>query len=155
MASKKKLDAETDDQRFIRLMIKKIGPVDPDDVIAADPQKVRGIIKYVVKLGGKRATDGEVLQLKKDAEIFKQMRLFKLLTETLRYQAQKRMFKEFDTTNGEIFTAGKFLLHAISTLEHIIWASENPLLLSEQKDMNTSTRKPVDKRKLIADNKNT
>lgn len=150
-----KKEKETSDAFMMRTLLKKIGPIDMDDVIAADAQNIRGATKYMIKLAGKRVSDNEALGLKKEAEYLRHSRIYKTLTETLRYQVQKRMFKEFSGTNQEIYESGKYLLHAISTLEHIVWSCENPLLLSEQKDMNTSPRKALDKRKLVADNKNT
>ncbi len=151
----KKKEQETEDMFMMRTLLKKIGPVDPDDVIAADPMKVKGETKWIIKLGSKRVSDMEAQALQKEVEHLRHMRVYKLLTETLRYQSQKRMFKDFDASNAEIYTAGKFLLHAIGTLEYIVWACENPLLLSEQKDINTSPRKPMDKRKLLDHTKST
>ncbi len=132
--SRKKADIETDDQMLVRLLSKKIGPVDLDDVIAADELQDRGQTKYLLKLNSKRVSDGEATALKNEAEHLKQMRLWKIFTETLRYQAENQMFKNFTLSNQEVYTAGKFLLHAISTLEHIVWSCENPLLLAEQKE---------------------
>lgn len=142
----------TDDQLLVRILSKKIGPVDLNDVIAADELPHLGKKKYMLKLGGKRVSDTEALSLQKEAEHFKHMRIYTLFTETLRYQAERRMFKDFDAPNADIYTAGKYLLHAISTLEHIVWSCENPLLLAEQKAINTPARKGMDKRRLLTDN---
>lgn len=150
MASKKQ--QLTDDQLLVKLLLKKIGPVDPDDVIAADLHPLQGKQKYIIKLGGKRVSDTEALSLQKEVEHLRHMRIYTLFTETLRYQAERRMFKDFDASNGEIYNAGKYLLHAISTLEHIVWSCENPLLLAEQKAINTPARKGMDKRRLLTDN---
>lgn len=147
--------ATSTDQAHMRILLKKIGPVDMEDVIAAEPQNIKGKAKYIVRLGGKRISDGEAIALQKEAEHLRHMRLFTMLTETLRYQAEKRMFKDFDASNQEVYTAGKFLLHAISTLEHVVWACENPLLLSEQKEINSSPRKAVDRKKLLDHTKTT
>lgn len=119
---------ETDDDKLIRLLLKKVGPVDMDLVIG----EMVASGKYLIKLGEKRVSDNEAISLKKEAEMLTNMRLYRILTETLRYQAQKRMFLESQSA-ADVFLAGKFLLHAISTLEHLVRACQNPLLLSDQK----------------------
>lgn len=118
---------QTDDQ-LIRILLKKIGPVDLDLVIGQTT--VKG--KNAILLGGKRAEDTEALALKREAELMKNTRLFKIFTETLRYQAQRRMFEESQKSE-DVYISGKFLLHAISTFEHIIESCLNPLLLSDQR----------------------
>lgn len=134
---------------LVRLLLKKFGPVDVDDVIAATEMPIKGVKKYAILLGGKRASDGEAESLRKEAEQLTHTRLWKLVTETLRYQAQTRMFKDFRGTDEEIYTAGKYLLHAISTLEQTVWACQNPLLLAEQREINSPHKKPMDRERLL------
>lgn len=147
---------ETTEQLLVRTLLKKIGPVDPDDVIAADLVPLKGVEKYMIKLGNKRVSDNEAEALKKESEHLQHMRLYTLFTETLRYQAERRMFKDFNGTNNDIYNAGKFLLHAISTLEYIVWACSNPLLLTEQKEViNTPKQRGLDRKRWLQDNKKT
>lgn len=136
MTKVKKTDAE-----MMLHLLKKVGPIDMESVIAAK-QEPGG--KNIVVLAGKRASDQEVLNLKKEAEMFEHTRLYKVLTETLRYQTQKSMFLESQRSE-DIFVSGKFLLHAISTLEFIIEACKNPLLLSDQKPRTAPIHRRVDK----------
>jgi hypothetical protein len=114
---------------MMRQLLKKVGPIDMDAVIAA---QVHPNGKQLILLNGKRATDSEVIALSKEAEMFEHTRLYKVLTETLRYQAQENMFLKSHRSE-DVFISGKFLLHAISTLEFVIRACKNPLLLSDQK----------------------
>lgn len=119
---------EKEDQLLIRSLLKKIGPVDMDLVIGEAKYGDR----HMLKLAGKRVEDNEALALKNEAELIEKTKLWKTMTETLRYQAQLRMFEQSQQSE-DVYISGKFLLHAISTLEHILWACKNPMLLSEQK----------------------
>lgn len=117
-----------EDEQLIRILLKKIGPVDMDLVIG----EMAHSGKHLIKLNDKRIEDNEALALKREAELLEQMKIFKIFTETLRYQAQARMFEQSQKSE-DVYISGKFLLHAISTLEYIVRACKNPLLLSEQK----------------------
>ena len=130
---------ENNEQLLTRSLLKKIGPVDMDLVIG----EVKVGDKHLLKINNKRIDDAEATGLKREAEILEQMKLWRIFTETLRYQAHVRMFEQSQKSE-DVYVSGKFLLHAISTLEHIIWSCKNPLLLSDQK---TQLRK-FDKKKL-------
>lgn len=119
---------ETEEQLLTRLLLKKVGPVDMDLVIGNAEHNG----KQMLKLAGKRVEDGEAMALKREAELIENTKLWKIFVETLRYQAQETMFLK-SKESQDVFVSGKFLLHAISTFEHIIWACKNPLLLSDQK----------------------
>lgn len=103
--------------------------------------------KHLIQLNGKRAEDNEALALKKEAELVAQTRLWKVFTETLRYQAQRRMFVEAKTI--EDMNWGKALLHSISVLENLIVACMNPLLISEQSTIHSPS---LAKKPLLKDN---
>lgn len=134
-------EKELTDSQLTRLLLKKIGPVDMHLVISEKEHNG----KHMIVLNGKRAEDGEAVALKREADLLVQTRLWKIFTETLRYQAQKEMFEKSQRSE-DIFVSGKFLLHAISTLEHIVAACQNPLLLSDQKPpMKVVHRGRVDK----------
>lgn len=135
------MNKQTDEQ-LTRTLLKKIGPVDLDLVIG----KVDVNGKNLIQLGGKRVEDNEVLALKREAELIEQTKLWKVITETLRYQAQRRMFEE-SKSSEDVYISGKFLLHAISTLEATIRACKNPLLLADQKATSVASkprRRPVE-----------
>lgn len=120
------MDKKTEAQ-LVALLSKKIGPIDMEKVIG----KVDAGGKFLIQLNGKRASDNEALALKKEAEMIEQTGLWKVLTETLRYQAQLRLFTEARTV--EDMNWGKALLHSIGVLENLIVSCKNPLLLSDQK----------------------
>lgn len=122
---------ETDHQLLVRTLIDKIGPVDMSKVIG----NTKVGQKHAILLGGKRVEDNEALALKSEVELFEKTKLWNLITETLRYQAQRRMFNE-SKSSEDVYISGTFLLHAISTLEHVVWTCKNPLLLSEQREQN-------------------
>jgi hypothetical protein len=126
------MDKKTETELTTRL-ISKIGPVDMEKVIGA---VVHGG-KTMLTLNGKRAPDNEALALKKEAEMVEQTRLWKVFTETLRYQAQRRLFEEAKTI--EDMNWGKALLHSIGVLENLIDSCKNPLLLSDQTKLSTPT----------------
>lgn len=132
------MNKETDDQLLLRLLSKKIGPVDMDLVIGE--VEVGG--KKMIKLNNKRVEDAEAQALKTEADLIQKTKLWKIFTETLRYQAQLAMF-EHSKDRESVYISGKFLLHAISTFEHIIWSCQNPLLLSEQKLLTPTPKKRV------------
>lgn len=132
------------DQQLIGTLISKIGPVDMTKIIAADRLPTG---KYIIKLNGRRATDIEVDNLKREVEMFEQTSLYKMWTETLRYQAQQQMFEKSSKAE-DVFVTGKLFLHAISTIEHIVWACKNPQLLAAETVVHSSNRKPLDTKKL-------
>ncbi len=123
------------DQLLLRILSKKIGAIDLDLVIG---DAVVGD-KHMLKFAGKRVEDGEAMALKREAEIIEGTKLFKAFTETLRYQAHEAMFTKSQKSE-DVYISGKFLLHAISTFEHIIWACKNPLLLADQQKQLSPTR---------------
>ena len=136
------MNKKTEHELIISL-INKIGPVDMNLVIG---EVVHGG-KHLIQLNGKRAEDNEALALKKEAELVVQTRLWKVFTETLRYQAQRRMFVEAKTV--EDMNWGKALLHSIGVLENLIVACSNPLLLADQ---STVHRPSLDKKPVLKDN---
>lgn len=116
-----------DQDALMNALITKIGPVDMGLVIG----HVAAGGKYLIQLNGKRAEDNEALALKKEVEMIEQTRAWKVFTETLRYQAQRRMFIEAVTP--EDMNWGKAVLHAIGVFENIVSTCKNPLLVSDQK----------------------
>lgn len=128
------MDKKTEAQ-LVATLISKLGPVDMEKVIG----KVDAGGKFLIQLNNKRASDNEALALKKEAEMIEQTGLWKVFTETLRYQAQLRLFTEAKTI--EDMNWGKALLHSIGVLENVIESCKNPLLLSDQQ-LSTHSNKP-------------
>lgn len=119
--------SKKDQDALMNALITKIGPVDMELVIG----HVAAGGKYLIQLNGRRAEDNEALALKKEVEMIEQTRVWKVFTETLRYQAQRRMFVEAVTP--EDMNWGKAVLHAIGVFENIVSTCKNPLLVSDQK----------------------
>lgn len=72
----------------------------------------------VIKLGGKIATPEELSSLKQEAAQFKNMLLYKVLIETIKWEAKEIIFnqaKDFqDVLNGKV------MLRTIDTQENIM-----------------------------------
>lgn len=119
--------SKKDQDALMNALITKIGPVDMELVIG----HVAAGGKYLIQLNGRRAEDNEALALKKEVEMIEQTRVWKVFTETLRYQAQRRMFVEAVTP--EDMNWGKAVLHAIGVFENIVSTCKSPLLVSDQK----------------------
>lgn len=135
-----------DQEALMNALITKVGPVDMGLVIG---HVVAGN-KYVIQLDGKRVEDNEALALKKEVEMIEQTRVWKVFIETLRYQAQRRMFIEAVTT--EDMNWGKAILHAIGVFENIVATCKSPLLVSEQKLSTPTGNKNLVKEALLKDN---
>lgn len=86
--------------------------------------------KYVSTLGKKKLSEGQVASFKSEAQLLDKMGLWKAVKETLKYDAQYRMFIASDSLE-KIF-AGKMLLYALDVIEKIITSAANPDLSPSQ-----------------------
>lgn len=89
-----------------------LSPVDLTAIVSFD--KTNGIV-YV---GGEKATDGQLKNLKSEAEFLLSSELWKLLYETPKELAQRAMF-----VNGESLDdmkKGKSILYTLSTQKNIL-----------------------------------
>ena len=74
--------------------------------------------KGAVFIGKNRITEQEKLNLISEAKLIKSTRLWHLLTQTLKYDAQERMFK--NSKDYQDLLNGKMMLYNISIQENLI-----------------------------------
>lgn len=118
MKSKKKLEEFTAEALIYELLADKLGTVDPKEVFFAksiDAGKDSG--KYSALLGGKKITPNQLTSLQQEALLVMNTEWWKLVTNTLRHEAELRMFKMAKTERDMDW--GKAILHSIGIIEHI------------------------------------
>lgn len=71
-----------------------------------------------VYLGMEKITHNEASQLKRDAVVLKEMRLWQILQETLKQKAIDKSV--MDSTNWEQVLAGKMMVHNLSIIKSIV-----------------------------------
>lgn len=116
--------SKTAEEALYTLLADKIGSVDPSQVFFAkqiDSGKSAG--KYDCLVGGKKVTPAQAANLKQEAQMLATTSLWKVFTETLRHEAQLRMFEKAKTT--EDMNWGKAILHAVGIFETIVHSVEN------------------------------
>lgn len=98
-------------QRIINYLLRScLNAVVTSDVITID--------KGVIKLEGKNITEDELRQLIAEVKALEHFRIWSIMTNSLKFQAQDKMFNkalDFDDT-----MAGKLILYAISLQENIM-----------------------------------
>lgn len=72
----------------------------------------------IIMLDGEVANDTEINNLMSEAKWLLTTRLYKVLTATLKKQAQQKMFNE--SKSWEDMIAGKMMLHSVGVIENII-----------------------------------
>lgn len=120
----KKLEESTSEELIYKLLADKIGSVDPEHVFYAksiDSGKDAG--KVACLIGGKKISANQASNLTAEAMMLEKMLIWKLFTETLRHEAQLRMFEKSKTT--EDMNWGKAILHAIGIFETIVKSIQN------------------------------
>lgn len=121
---KKKPEDLNEREILYTLLADKVGAVDPKDVFYAKPINTGlNAGKYSVLIGGKKVNANTAKNLSEEATTFRQMNLYKMLTQTLAHEANLRMFKQAKTTEDMFF--GKAILHSIGIMETIIDAARN------------------------------
>jgi hypothetical protein len=94
---------------------KLLSPVDLRSVVTLD--KVHG----VVFIGGERATEGRLNNLKNEAEFFEQSDLWKLIHETPKELAQRSMFVgSLGQEVKEELSKGRSMLYTLSQQQNIV-----------------------------------
>lgn len=114
------------DERYIlyTLLADKVGAVDPKDVFYAKKiESGKNAGKYSAILGGKKITRNQASQLVQEALTITQMGIWKVFTETLKHEANLRMFKLAKTERD--LDWGKSILHATGVLETIVESLKN------------------------------
>lgn len=114
----KKPQEMTRDEILYELLADMVGSVDPKSVFFAkriEAGKEAG--KYGITIGGKRITPVMAKNLQDEVRMLEQTQLWRLITETLKHQAQLSMFANAKTTDDLFW--GKAILHSIGIIETI------------------------------------
>lgn len=90
---------------------------------AVIPEDIIIIRNGIVYLNGEQIGESELKELKREASLIKELRLWKILTNTLRSDAQERMYNK--AVNFDDMMAGKLLLYAIDLQEKIVNKLDN------------------------------
>ena len=72
----------------------------------------------IIFIDGEQITDGEYRSLVNEARYLETMRIWKIISGTLRQQAQRKMFEESQCWDDMV--AGKMMLHSIGVIENIV-----------------------------------
>lgn len=99
---------EIADQKLAALL----SPIDPTKILTLD--KIRGS----VYIGGEKATDGQLLNLKQEAEALEQFGIWAIMYESVKALAEKAMFVEGDSP--DFLKKGRSMLYTLSTQKRII-----------------------------------
>lgn len=120
----KKPQEMTRDEILYELLAEMVGSVDPHSIFYSSPiTQGQNAGKYACKVGGKRITPVQLKNLQDEVKMLEQTMLWKLFTETLRHEAQLRMFTNAKTTEDMFW--GKAILHAIGIFETVNKAIKN------------------------------
>lgn len=116
----KKAPEEMDrDELIYELLANKIGAVDPHSVFYAKIiERGENAGKYSCLVGGKRLTPNQAKNLREEAKMLESMQVWSLFVNTLRHEAQLRMFEKAKTTEDMFF--GKAILHSVGVFETIL-----------------------------------
>lgn len=104
-------------QRILNFLLHHFGLVTDEDVILQD--------KGNLILGGKPISQDEIKQLQAEIKALESMRLWKILNETLKYEAFVRGWK--NSTKMEDLNAGKIIYHTLDVQNSIIKIIKNSL----------------------------
>lgn len=106
------------DEILYELLAPMIGTVDPKQVFFAKQiQAGKNAGKYGCTIGGKRISPVQAKNLQDEVKMLEQSELWKVFTETLKHEAELRMFAGAKTTEDMFW--GKAILHAIGIFETI------------------------------------
>lgn len=118
--TKRKPEELTKDELLYELLFKKYGTIDLSKVFYTG-QMTDG--SYSTKLGGKKLSDGELANLKNEAQMIAGTRLWSLMVETLKSTAHIHLFTQMKTLEDSHW--GKAILYAISIEETVFKGIEN------------------------------
>lgn len=122
---------ETKEEVLHTLLADMVGTVDPHSVFFSKLiERGQNAGKYGCTLGGKRLSPVQVKNLQDEVKMLEQTQLWKALTETLKHEAEMRMFTHSKTT--EDLQWGKSILHAIS-----IWKTINSAIRNAEVELST------------------
>ena len=83
-----------------------------------DPALVLRVEKDGVYLGKERLTEGQVANFRNEARILQELQLWKILTNTLQYEAERMMFTK--ATDFQHMVNGKMMLYTIDVQKKIL-----------------------------------
>lgn len=131
---KKKPQDMNRDEILYELLAEMVGTVDPKSVFYGKVITTgQHAGKYSVHVGGKRVSSVQVKNLQDEVKMLEQTQLWKLFTETLKHEAELRMFTNAKTTEDLFW--GKAILHAIGifqTINNAIRNAESELSTPDQ-----------------------
>lgn len=106
------------DELLYEALASMVGTVDPKSVFFSKViTSGQNAGKYSIQVGGKRITPVQAKNLQDEVKMLEQTQLWKLFTETLKHEAELRMFAKAQTT--EDLQWGKSILHAIGIFQTI------------------------------------
>ena len=112
------------DEILYELLAEMVGSVDPHSVFYSKViDRGQNAGKYACLAGGKRISPVQVKNLQDEVKMLEQTQLWKLFTETLKHEAEMRMFTNAKTTEDLFW--GKAILHAIGILKSICTSIRN------------------------------
>lgn len=103
---------EKSDEKALKMVNDLLSPVDLTKIVTLD--KGRGI----VYIGGKRVEEGQMNNLKSEAEFLMNSELWQLMQETPKELAQRAMFVDSENLDG--LKKGRSILYALSTQKNIL-----------------------------------
>lgn len=123
----------TQDEVLHTLLAGMVGTVDPHSIFYAKViERGQNAGKYGCSVGGKRINPIQVKNLQDEVKMLEQMQLWKIFTETLKHEAEMRMFTHAKTTEDMFW--GKAILHSIS-----IFKSINTSIRNAEMELSTPT----------------
>ena len=115
---KKKPEEMGRDEILIELLSDMVGSVNPHQVFYAKRiERGKNAGKWGCLVGGKPINQIQAKNLQDEVKMLEQTELWKLFTETLKHEAEMRMFTRSKTTEDMFW--GKAILHAISIFQSI------------------------------------
>lgn len=119
------------DEILQELLADMVGTVDPHQVFFSKLiERGQEAGKYGCTIGGKKITPVQAKNLQDEVKMLEQTQLWKLFTETLKHEAELRMFTHAKTTEDMFW--GKAILHAVSIFKSINQAVRNAELSPSQ-----------------------
>lgn len=132
--TKSKVDFEqmSTNEILFTLLANRVGAVDPNQVFLGNKIDVGpNAGKYTCTLGGKKLTPNQTANLQQEVMMLEKTEIWRVFTETLRHEAQLRMFEKSKTNEDMFF--GKAILHAIGVFEAIVNAIQYAMREEENK----------------------
>lgn len=121
--SKEQLEALSESEILYELLWKKHNALDLTKIISSETLP-NG--QFVMKIGGEKATETEIANLKNEAQMIEGTRMWKLMMETTTAAAEESIFKS--SKNIEDIHYGKAMLFNLSVLKNMLSVVQRPNL---------------------------